>query len=166
MKADRIKEMRKAQGWTQRDLAREMMVSRSTVAMWEVEANDIPTPTLERLAGLLHTSPAYLLGWTDDPTDYDSDDLADVSPEIIKRAKGNPREARRLQKAMDDSAQEEWYNMSDPSTARQDLFDDPDRKALLSFARNGSPEAVRQVNALIDALKATNPEFYDGDDPA
>ena len=50
--------------------------------------------------------------------------------------------------------------------ARQDLFDDPDRKALLSFARNGSPEAIRQVNAVIDALKATNPDFYDGDDPA
>lgn len=57
-------------------------------------------------------------------------------------------------------------NGDDPSEARQDLFDDPDRKALLSFARNGSAEAVRQVNAVIDALKATNPDFYDGDDPA
>lgn len=50
--------------------------------------------------------------------------------------------------------------------ARQELFDDPNRKALLDFARHGSPEAVRQAAAVIDALRATNPEYYDGDDPA
>lgn len=52
------------------------------------------------------------------------------------------------------------------TSARQDLFDDPNRKALLDFARHGSPEAVRQAAAVIDALRATNPEYYDGDDPA
>ena len=50
--------------------------------------------------------------------------------------------------------------------ARQELRDDPDRRALLDLARHGSPEAVRQVAALIDALRKTNPDFYDGDDPA
>lgn len=50
--------------------------------------------------------------------------------------------------------------------AREDLFNDPDRKALLNLAKHGSPEAVRQVAAVIDALRATNPDFYDGDDPA
>lgn len=56
---------------------------------------------------------------------------------------------------------------ADPATqARQDLLDDPDRRALLNLARHGSPEAVRQVAAVIDALRATNPDFYDGDDPA
>ena len=54
----------------------------------------------------------------------------------------------------------------DPAQARQDVFDDPDRRALLNLARHGSPEAVRQVAAVIDALHATNPDFYDGDDPA
>lgn len=50
--------------------------------------------------------------------------------------------------------------------ARQDLFSDPDRRTLLNLARYGSAQEVRQVSALIDALRATNPEFYDGDDPA
>lgn len=54
----------------------------------------------------------------------------------------------------------------DPATqARQDLLDDPDRRALLNLARHGSPEAVRQVAAVIDALRATNPYFYDGVSP-
>lgn len=43
---------------------------------------------------------------------------------------------------------------------------DPDRKVLLKLAKNGTAQDVRQAVALIDALRATNPAFYDGDDPA
>lgn len=43
---------------------------------------------------------------------------------------------------------------------------DPDRKTLLKLAKNGTAQDVRQAVALIDALRATNPDFYDGDDPA
>lgn len=49
---------------------------------------------------------------------------------------------------------------------REALRRDPDRRALLDLARHGPAKSVRQVAALIDALKATNPDFYDGDDPA
>ena len=56
------------------------------------------------------------------------------------------------------------YN--DPNQAREELADDPDRKALLNLARYGSAQDVRAVASLIDALRATNPDFYDGDDPA
>lgn len=50
--------------------------------------------------------------------------------------------------------------------AREELAEDPDRKALLNLARYGSDRDVKPVAALIDALRATNPDFYDGDDPA
>lgn len=43
---------------------------------------------------------------------------------------------------------------------------DPERKVLLKLAKNGTAQDVRQAVALIDALRATNPDFYDGDDPA
>lgn len=43
---------------------------------------------------------------------------------------------------------------------------DPDRKVLLKLAKNGTAQDVRQAVALIDALRATNSDFYDGDDPA
>ena len=55
---------------------------------------------------------------------------------------------------------------SDAQQAREELADDPDRKALLNLARYGSAQDVRAVASLIDALRATNPDFYDGDDPA
>lgn len=51
-------------------------------------------------------------------------------------------------------------------TLRQQEREDPDRKALFMLSKYGSAKDIRQVNALIDALKATNPDFYDGDDPA
>lgn len=51
-------------------------------------------------------------------------------------------------------------------TLREAERRDPDRKALYKLAKYGRPEDIRQVNAIIDALKATNPDFYDGDDPA
>ena len=54
----------------------------------------------------------------------------------------------------------------DPWTLREEEREDPDRKALFMLSKYGSAKDIRQVNALIDALKATNPDFYDGDDPA
>lgn len=58
-------------------------------------------------------------------------------------------------------------DFADPAQqAREELAEDPDRKTLLNLARYGSSQDVRQVAALIDALKKTNPDFYDGDAPA
>ena len=49
---------------------------------------------------------------------------------------------------------------------REELRRDRDRRILFSLAKNGTDQQVRQAVALIDALKKTNPDFYDGDDPA
>lgn len=54
----------------------------------------------------------------------------------------------------------------DAQQAREELADDPDRKALLDFARYGTAQEVRAVVSLIDTFRATNPDEYDGDDPA
>lgn len=59
-----------------------------------------------------------------------------------------------------------WEDEDPAQQAREELAEDPDRKALLNLARYGSAQDVKQVAALIDALRATNPDFYDGDDPA
>lgn len=48
---------------------------------------------------------------------------------------------------------------------REELRRDPDRRILFSLAKNGTAQQVRQAVALIDALKKTNPDFYDGDEP-
>lgn len=52
--------------------------------------------------------------------------------------------------------------MADRQAARVN----PDRRVLLDLARNGSDREVHQIAALVGALRSTNPEYYDGDDPA
>ena len=66
----------------------------------------------------------------------------------------------------DDDQPSQKTDPDDLWTLRQEEREDPDRKALFMLSKYGSAKDIRQVNALIDALKATNPDFYDGDDPA
>lgn len=49
---------------------------------------------------------------------------------------------------------------------REAVRRDPGRRMLFNLAKNGTAQDVRQAVALIDALRATNPDYYDGDDPA
>ncbi len=58
-----------------------------------------------------------------------------------------------------DEARELWE-------LREAVRRDPDRRVLFRLAKDGTAAQVRQMVSLLDAMKATNPEFYDGDDPA
>lgn len=49
---------------------------------------------------------------------------------------------------------------------REALRRDPKRKVLFDLAENGTERDIDAAVALLDALRATNPDFYDGDDPA
>lgn len=55
-------------------------------------------------------------------------------------------------------------NTADTWAAREALMRDPARRTLLELAERGTAKDVQQVAALIDALKATNPEFGGDDD--
>ena len=58
-----------------------------------------------------------------------------------------------------DEARELWE-------LREAVRRDPDRRVLFRLAKDGTAAQVRQMVSLLDAMKATNPEFYDGDDPS
>lgn len=69
---NRIKERRKALGMTVDDLAYEIGKNRTTVYRYENgNIENLPTSVLDPLAKALYTTPEYLIGWNDDPTDYD-----------------------------------------------------------------------------------------------
>lgn len=64
----RIRERRVACGLSVSDLAKQLGKNRSTVYRYESdEIENLPTDILEPIAAALHTSPAYLMGWTEDP---------------------------------------------------------------------------------------------------
>jgi transcriptional regulator with XRE-family HTH domain len=69
---ERLKEQRKKLEMNADDIAAELGVSRSTVFRYENGyIEKVPVSILEKLAVILHTTPAYLMGWTDDSQDWE-----------------------------------------------------------------------------------------------
>ncbi len=85
---DRIKSRRLDLKMTQAELADLLGYSdRSTIAKIERGVNDISQSKISEFADALETTPAYLLGWTDDPYNYDDDPnaLLDTIPSSMMR---------------------------------------------------------------------------------
>lgn len=66
MRGDRLGELRKDAGLTQRQFAQLMHVSLNTVSSWERGLADPDDETKLRLAGMFHVSMDYLLGLCDE----------------------------------------------------------------------------------------------------
>jgi len=71
--ADRIKELRERNGWTQEELAERMgYTTKSSISKIETSGNDITLKKITKLAKALNTSESYLMGWVTSPDpDYD-----------------------------------------------------------------------------------------------
>lgn len=138
---EKIKALRLERGMTLEQVGDIVGVGKSTVRKWESgQIANMRRDKIALLAKALGVTPGYLMGW--DTNMFIGDG-------------GRERGLDRTLEIIEQSIQ-----------AREELADDPDRKALLNLARYGSAQDVKQVAALIDALRATNPDFYDGDDPA
>ncbi|WP_077613059.1 helix-turn-helix domain-containing protein [Clostridium sp. Marseille-P2415] len=69
----RIKDRRKQLDMSADDVASQLGVSRSTIFRYENgHIEKVPANVLEKLAEILKTTPAYLMGWEDDYTDYNN----------------------------------------------------------------------------------------------
>lgn len=65
---ENIQQMRKVLGWTQEDLAKKMgYKSKSTINKIELGINDIPQNKIVKFAEVLGTTPAHLMGWSENP---------------------------------------------------------------------------------------------------
>lgn len=68
----RIKQKRIEEGITVEDLAKKLGKNRATI--YRYENNDIenlPITIIEPIAAALNTTPAYLMGWIDDPNEWE-----------------------------------------------------------------------------------------------
>jgi len=64
----KIKQLRATQKITLEEIAQHVGVGKSTVRKWEVgQIENMRRDKIGKLAEALHTSPAYLMGWTDNP---------------------------------------------------------------------------------------------------
>ena len=108
---DKIRARRQSLGLTMEDVAREVGVSKPTVQRWEsgVIAN-MRRDKIAKLAKALHTTPAYLMGWTDNPINYEDGDLiASISPSILEYFNGDVEKSLAFLKKVEDDALSDAY---------------------------------------------------------
>ncbi len=75
----RVKNLREALGLTQSDLADAVGYSDKTaISRIETGKSDVSRGKISELAETLHTSPSYLMGWTDDPAPRSPVDLNNI----------------------------------------------------------------------------------------
>lgn len=82
---ERIKQRRLALGMSVDELA--LMVNKNRATIYRYEKGDIenlPTTVVEPLADALNTTPEFLMGWTDDPRDYENDPDIQIPSEALK----------------------------------------------------------------------------------
>ena len=70
MFSDTLRALRKAQGLTQAQFARQFSVATGTIAMWETGKREPDFSTMQRLADFFAVSVDYLLGRTDDADSF------------------------------------------------------------------------------------------------
>lgn len=92
---ERIKKRRKELGITADNLGAEIGVDRSTIYRYEKgDIEKLPVSALEPLAEALRTSVAYLMGWTEDPIDYEGGDLtASIPQDLVDLFNGDTKRA-------------------------------------------------------------------------
>lgn len=135
----RIKARRKELEMTADDLAMEIGKSRATVYRYENgDIEDMPITVIEPLASALKTTPDYLMGWDDDPNDYDSDDFGDID---ARQFNGDVKKSLEFQKAL-----EEDHNINEePLTIAAHFDGDEYTKAEL--------EKIKEFAAFVKASR-------------
>lgn len=91
--SDRILYLRKKYGLTLEDVGNAVGVGKSTVRKWETGMiENMRRDKIAKLAVALHTTPGYLMGWTDDENN------PALSPENDSAVSISPAEIRMIEK--------------------------------------------------------------------
>jgi len=109
MLLNRFKELRKKFGYSQKDLAALLYVNQTAVSQWERGLTTPTTDTLLKLCEIYNTTVDYILGRTDDPINYNDDDLiANLRGDLIHFFDGDVKRAYTAQKAIRDDSLNEF----------------------------------------------------------
>lgn len=147
---ERVKEARIRKGLTQEELAKLLgYKSKSSVAHIE-NGRDIPRTVVVKLAEILNTTPAYLMGWEDDPTDYEIEEENINAPlDVIDYFNGDAKRIVNFERAVAEDAIR-------PETEDENLI------ILNRNAKKLSPENRKK---LLDMARLMfKEEFKDGED--
>ena len=110
---ERIKQRRKQLGINAEQVAADLGVSPSTVYRYENGAIEkMGIDKLEPIADALHTTPEYLMGWTDDPINYKGAQTLDIARKLyLLRTENGLTQAQLAEIAgVSDKAVSAWEN--------------------------------------------------------
>jgi len=133
---DRIRLQRERLGLSQSELAERMgYAGKTSISKAETYGDNVTTTKVKRFAEALHCSWDYLMGWTDDPEDYDR--LAAEGEYVMpKDWEGTFEEWVKAKKAAEEDARREHDLLSLLSEDEQDVLfayraaDDNMKKAI------------------------------------
>lgn len=146
---NRIMKARKERGLTLKDVANAIGVAASTIQRYEKgQFSAVKMPVIEAIAYELKVNPAWLVGRTDDPYDYDTDEdgiLSDMPDEIRKHLL-----------SMGLSVEEAYkrYNAMYEETPALEIEDERLDSELIERLVSLSPDELRLVDAFVRGLEA------------
>lgn len=98
----RIYDARISQGLSLEAVGQYVGVGKSTVRKWENGMiKNMRRDKIKKLSEILSVSPGYLMGWTNDPSDYSEDQpatkeaLSDLERAVLKRLRCLPEDEQR-----------------------------------------------------------------------
>lgn len=128
---DRLRELRLQKNYSQQDLADRIKVTKQTISQYERGVREPDYDNLLALCDVFNVSTDYLLG------------KDDVTMRLL--------DADALRK-MDEC----YYLNEETAQAAQEIFDNPDLRALFDAGRDSKPEDLRMAADLLTRLKETN----------
>ena len=156
---NRIKTLRKdTMHMSQVAFADEINVSKQTLYKYENDiVTNIPSEKIEAIAKFCNVSPAYLMGWTDDPIDYDNMDDVFI-PDEYKKLGMDVEKYLAFKKAEAEDAQRESSFLYDMATlcAQPNTTTSPssislnDHECRVVLAYRNKPEMQPAVDRLLE----------------
>ena len=141
--SNRIRELRVARSMNQEQLADALGLTKQAVSQYERGVRKPSVPVLEALCDFFNVSSDYLLG-KDDVT------LRYVDGEGIKKLDGVQNTGPQITP--------QWYINEETAKIAQEIYDDPNKRALFDAARDSRPEDLKMATDLLERFKETNPD--------
>lgn len=131
----RIRARRRELGMTLQEVADEVGVQNSTILRYEKGViQKIKLPVIEAIASALHVNPSWIIGKTDDPTDYsDGDLLAQIPSSYLELCDGDPKRAFQMMKCVDEAARRENMSRKKAAASVDVSMDDPNHRDASFF---------------------------------
>ena len=114
--------------------AQKIGVKRATISAWKTKNTSPKSETVTAIAEAYGVSPDYLLGRTDDPTDYTNPDLiAEMSGPVLDELGGDVKKAAAVSRAAAEDVRREKERAAYAIVSLYEQLDETDRAKAEAF---------------------------------